>query len=213
MKNRVLLETRVRLVMADEAETVIDENQELFADLYNSNKPSGCSVRTLLLVVLALVNVGMYFGLKKVSPGYIIPKMILGNVVAVILMFLTVSIILTIIFRRKRRKEQMTDDDTEDLVQISNGEYVIVKNLSDFEKPKLTLRELNFTYMGRTYEWTDIKGYTNTDEWLFVMSKNTSIIPIKMDNLKEKRRMEIIGIFADRIRRAKATQQLDKAIE
>jgi len=213
MKNRVLLETRVRLVMADEAETVIDENQELFADLYNSNKPSGCSVRTLLLVVLALVNVGMYFGLKKVSPGYIIPKMILGNVVAVILMFLTVSIILTIIFRRKRRKEQMTDDDTEDLVQISNGEYVIVKNLSDFEKPKLTLRELNFTYMGRTYEWTDIKGYTNTDEWLFVMSKNTSIIPIKMDNLKEKRRMEIIGIFEDRIRRAKATQQLDKAIE
>gem|GEM_PF-3326545 len=189
--------------MADEAETVIDENQELFADLYNSNKPSGCSVRTLLLVVLALVNVGMYFGLKKVSPGYIIPKMILGNVVAVILMFLTVSIILTIIFRRKRRKEQMTDDDTEDLVQISNGEYVIVKNLSDFEKPKLTLRELNFTYIGRTYEWTDIKGYTNTDEWIFVMLNDSSLLPIKIDNLKEKRRMEIIGIFADRIRRAK----------
>jgi len=203
MKNRTLLETRVRLVMADEAETVIDENQELFADLYNSNKPSGCSVRTLLLVVLALVNVGMYFGLKKVSPGYIIPKMILGNVVAVILMFLTVSIILTIIFRRKRRKEQMTDDDTEDLVQISNGEYVIVKNLSDFEKPKLTLRELNFTYIGRTYEWTDIKGYTNTDEWIFVMLNDSSLLPIKIDNLKEKRRMEIIGIFADRIRRAK----------
>lgn len=202
MKNRVLLQTSVRLVMPDEAKTAIEEHQDLIVDLYDKEK-SGCSPRTFLFTVFILANIGMYFLLKNVSPAYVVPKMLLGNILIIVLVFLTLTIILNIALRRKARNIEDDDDFYDDI----DEDYVIIGDLQSLKKPKLTLREDDFTYGAGTHEWADIRGYTNSDEWLFVMLGNKSLVPIKMDNLKEKRRMEIIGIFADRTRRAKNIQQ------
>ena len=206
MKNRVLLQTSVRLVMPDEAKTAIEDHQDLIVDLYGEEK-SGCSPRVFLFTIFILINIGMYFLLKNVSPGYVVPKMLLGNIVVIVLTFLTVLLIANILLRRKMRNagEEEFYDDIED-------DYIIVEDLRSLQKPKLTLREHDFTYGAGTHEWSDIRGYTNSDEWLFVMLDDKALVPIKIDNLKEKRRMEIIGIFADRIRRAKNTQQSDSEI-
>ncbi len=202
MKNRVLLETSVRLVMPDEAEAAMEDHKDLIADLYDKER-AGCSPRTFLFIVLILVNVGMYFLLKNTSPGYVVPKMLLGNVLFIIFFFLMITIIYNIIFRRKARKIEDEDNFYDDI----DEDYIVIGDLQSLKKPKLTLRENDFSYGVATHEWADIRAYTNSDEWLFVMLKDGALVPIKIDNLKEKRRMEIIGIFADRIRRVKNTQQ------
>jgi len=207
MKNRTLLDIKVPLTTLEEAEEAVQANGKLVETLFRKEeKKGGCSARLFLFVMLILSNIGLYHLLKRVSPGYMVPKMILGNILAIILLFAVIILIANILFRK--RKEEADQE------YIEDDKYVITEEVTEenfhlFNKPRLTLREHDFTYGGGSYDWTEIRDYVNADDWLFIMLNDDALVPIKIDNLKEKRRMEVLGIFSDRIRKAKTTQQSD----
>lgn len=199
MKNRTLLDVKINLTNTDEAQAAIEDNKEIIGDLYEFKK-GGCSNSTVFWTVMVLANIGMYFLLKNVSSSYIIPKMLLGNIIVFVIIWLIIILLFNISMRKKM--EDIPEDSMEDeVIKITEENYRM------FENPRLVLREHDFSIGPIMHEWIEIKDYTHTDKWLFLMLHTKSLIPIKIDNLKEKRRMEVLGIFSDRIRKIKNAQK------
>ena len=194
--------------MKDEVNTAIENNQAVIEPLYPQGR--GCAINPIFYIIFIPINVGLYFLIQNISPGYIFPKMLLGNVLVFLLIFILLIIVFSIQFRRKKREaeEEIPLESNEGV--FVDDKYIIVGDLNKALKPKLTLREHDFSYGPFTHEWKNISNYTNTDEWLFVLLNDGALNAIKIDNLKEKRRMEIVGIFADRIRRAKTSEQAEE---
>jgi len=218
MRNRVLLSIKASVPTQDEAQAAIVANKELLDGLYQEEQKTGCS-SLFLFTLFILFNVGMYFLLKNVSPGYVVPKMLLGNILGFILFFIVFTIIFNIAMRKKNTEDKDVENMLEDVDLIQNidgKQYIVLDDIGEIllKNSKLILREHDFTYGFAKHDWSDIRESTNTDEWLFVILDDKTLLPIRIGHLKEKRKMEIIGIFTDRIRKAKIVKKSDdKAIE